>query len=302
MEKIAAIVPVYNSEKSLKPLFLQLKKALENYKWEVVFVDDFSLDKSWKVLNQLKEENPQHVKAIRLAKNYGQHNATFCGFNFVTADYVVTIDDDLQYLPAEIPLLLKTLKKENADLVYGIGNQQHAAYRKLGSKIFKFGTKALEDGIGQGSSFRLFTKDLLEKVVKHNQHFIYLDELLYWYTENIGFVEVTHQKRQVGKSNYNAFKIFNILKNTTLAYGKWPLKFMVYGGSFFSFVSFLTGLYFIAKKLIFGIAVPGFTALMVSILFSTSLILLCFGILGKYLMNVYVLLNQKPAYSIKEMR
>lgn len=302
METIAVIVPVYNSEQSLRALLEALKKALQNYDWKAVFVDDFSTDNSWQILSNLKKENPDRVKAIRLAKNYGQHNATFCGFNFANADYVVTIDDDLQFLPTEIPLLLKTLKEENADLVYGIGNKEQAAYRKLGSKIFKIGTKALEDGIGQGSSFRLFTRDLLEKVVKHNQHFIYLDELLYWYTENIGFVNVTHQKRQTGKSNYNIFKIFNVLKNTTLAYGKWPLKFMVYGGSFFSFVSFLFGLYFIAKKLIFGIAVPGFTALMVSILFSTSLILLCFGILGKYLMNVYVLLNQKPAYSIKEMR
>src|SRR5699024_5314645 len=121
-----------------------------------------------------------------------------------------------------------------------------------------------------------------------------------WYTDYIGFVDVKHHPRDVGKSGYNRAKIYRMIKRNTLLYGTWPLKLMMWIGSTFSVISFLVGVFFIVKKLMFGIDVPGYTSLLVTVLFSTSLILLCFGVLGNYLININILLTKKPPYSVKE--
>lgn len=300
----SVIIPVYNSEKSLGELCERLIAVFNSFKvpikYELIFVDDFSKDSSWEVLTKLNVNYPDTVKIIRLSKNYGQHNATFCAFNFVKSHYVITIDDDLQHAPEDIIKLIEKIKSEDLDLVYGIDQNLKTSFKNASSQLWKKGSRAIEGALGEGSSFRIFNADLLEKIKNHKQHFIFLDELFYWYTNYIGFVPVHKHSRKYGKTGYSFFNTFNFISSITLLYGTWPLKLMTYGGAFFSFLSFIIGLFFIFKKIFLGIEVEGFTAIIVAISFSTSLILLCFGIIGKYLNNIYIVLNNKPSFSIKE--
>lgn len=300
----SVVVPVYNSQDSLEELFQRIKKTFEKFdshvSFEVVFVDDFSKDKSWEVLMKLKKSNPEYLKIINFGKNFGQHNAVLCGFRYVSGNRIITIDDDLQQAPEDIALLIERMNTTNADLVYGVGGKNHSNARKIGSKLYKQGAKHIDGKYGEGSSFRLISEPLVKKVIGHKQHFVLIEEILYWYTECIEVVKVSHQPRKKGKSGYSPFKIFRFVVNISVNYSNWPLKFMIYGGAIFSFFSFLLGIYFICKKIFLGVAVPGFTALIVAIFFSTSILLLCFGIVGKYLYNIYDILNEKPTYSIKE--
>lgn len=299
------VIPVYNSEHTLEELFQRVKTFFENFdpqvSFELIFVDDFSKDGSWEVLKKLKKKNPHVVKIIRFAKNYGQHNALLCGLRHSSGNRAITMDDDLQHAPEDINLLIKTMEETNADLVYGIGGGKHSPTRRIGSKLYKKSSKYIDGKYGEGSSFRLMDSSLLKKISNHHQHFVFIEELLFWYTEDIELVPVGHYPRKFGKSGYSANKIFRQIVNISINYSNWPLKLMIYGGAVFSLISFLLGVYFILKKIIFDSVVPGFTALIVAIFFSTSLLLLCFGIVGKYLNNIYDVLNEKPAYSIKEV-
>ena len=296
------VIPVYNSQDSLSKLYDRISETLKKLTqdFEVIFIDDFSTDNSWEKLMQLKKEH-SNVKLIRFSKNYGQHNATLCGFRYSAGDRVVTIDDDLEEDPADILLLIEKMNATNAELIYGIGDKNRSSAREIGSNLYKQSAKYVDGKQGNSSSFRLIESSLLEKIKNHKQHFIIIEELLFWYTEMIDYVVVNHSPRKHGKSGYSPLKIFKLITNTSLNYSNWPLKFMTYGGAVLSFVSFLLGLYFMYKKVFLNISVPGFTALIVAIFFSTSLLLLCFGIVGKYLNNIYIVLNNKPTYSIKEV-
>ena len=298
----SVIIPVFNSERSLPELAQRIISTFETIspEIEIIFVDDFSEDNSWNVLLNLKNEHPNKIKLFRLGKNFGQHNATICGFHQANGKWVITMDDDLQQAPEDIPVLIKRMQESGANILYGIANENHPLYRKVSSKAYKKSAKHLHGSFGNGSSFRLIEGSLVEKLKHHEQQFNFIDEILHWYTNFIECVKVSHAPRKYGKSTYSPQKLWSLANNNTLNYSNWPLKLMMYAGGLFSFIFTLTGIYFILKKVIFDISVPGFTALIVSICFSASLMLLCFGILGYYLKNILTRLNQQPAYFIKE--
>ncbi|NQV03447.1 MAG: glycosyltransferase family 2 protein [Bacteroidia bacterium] len=301
--KYSVIVPVFNSEDSLEELFLGIKMLFEERKdsFEVIFVEDHGQDSSWEVLKKLKAAHAEQVKAIRLSKNFGQHNATLCGFGFARGEFIITIDDDLQTPPAEISRLIQDMDPIPSDLVYGIfGKKSHSRARNLGSASLKKSSKILHGSPGEGSSFRLITRDLVDKILQHNQHFIYLDEVLYWYTDDISFVEVVHLPRKYTQSGYTWGKLVHLLANTMMYYTMLPLKFLVYGGFFFSLITFVYGVFHIVKKWLFDVPL-GYTSLIVAILFSTSIILFSLGVIGEYLRRIYEVQNRKPPFSIQKI-
>jgi len=300
----SVVIPVFNSQDFLAELYGRISKTLTilTADFEVIFVDDFSTDGSWNVLSQLKKDNPEHIKIISFSKNYGQHNATMCGFRFSKGNIVITLDDDLQHNPEDIPTLLELIKKKELDIVFGVPkNYNHKkGYRKHTSKLWKFGTHKLNDAMENGSSFRVIQKKIIDKVTNHHQHFIFIDEMLGWYTDIVEVVEVEFNKREKGDSGYSGVKLVLLMLNLGVFYSSVPLKMMTYGGILMSLFSFGLGLRFIYKKVFIGVAIQGYTSLMVTILFSTSLLLICLGVIGQYLGKIYTVLNNKPTYSIKE--
>jgi undecaprenyl-phosphate 4-deoxy-4-formamido-L-arabinose transferase len=221
--------------------------------------------------------------------------------NFAKGDRIITIDDDLQTPPKEIAKLIDAQNQSGNELVYGIyKRKQHSVARNLGSKSLKTSAKALHNSYGEGSSFRLITAALVKKIIRHQQNFIFLDEVLLWYTDDIGFASVEHQPRKYDRSGYSMGKLFKLFANLVLYYTMVPLKLLVYGGLAISFVTFFYGLFFIFKKLVFDVPL-GYTSLIVTILFSTSIILFSLGVLGEYLSRMYQIQNGKPPYSVKKV-
>jgi glycosyltransferase involved in cell wall biosynthesis len=298
----SVVVPVFNSEASLEELFSRLTAVMDSNgkAYEFIFVDDGSRDRSWEVLKKLKEDHPGVLTAIRLAKNFGQHSATFCGFNFAKGNFIITIDDDLQCPPEEIPKLVKVMEEADAELVYGIyKKKKHSFIRNLGSKSFKKSASLLGSP-KDGSSFRLISKNIIEKIIIHHQNFVFIDEILHWYTEYIGLAAVEHHKRKYKRSGYSNRKIWSLLANIMFYYTTAPLKLMVYGGLISSAFFFILSIYFILKKILLDVPL-GYTSLIVAILFSTSLILLSLGVIGEYLSRIYMVQNKKPLYSVKKV-
>ena len=298
------IVPVFNSENSLEELYSRTRDFFKEIdkRFELIFVDDNSKDKSWKVLKKIKKENPELVTAVRLAKNFGQHNATFCGLARAKGEFVITIDDDLQLAPEEIKKLIDGYEASQSDLVYGVfKDKKHNPARNISSASFNQSSKLLLKGPGKGSSFRLMTRELVNNILNHFQSFVFLDEIINWYTADISYVQVKHLPRQNDKSGYTSRKLIRLFSNIVLFYSNVPLRAMVYMGLLFSSFSFLIGIFFFIKKIFFNTPILGYTSLIVIITFSTGIIIFSLGILGGYISRIYFAQNKKPPYSIKKV-
>jgi polyisoprenyl-phosphate glycosyltransferase len=296
------VSPVFNSETSLRELFIRTNDVFArlNYDFEMIFVDDSSTDQSWNEIEKLTKEFPGRVKGIQLSRNFGQHNATLCGINEAGGDFVITIDDDLQNPPEEISALISHQQETEAELIYGVfgKNKKHAAWRNAGSSVVKKVSKIYRKTPGDGSSFRMLNRNLANKLARHDHSFIFLDEVLLWYTDSVAFVPVRHEKRKYRQSGYSPFKMLRLTANLVFYYTNLPLKLLFYTGLSMSFIGFLMIMYFLVMKILRDVPL-GYTSLIVAILFSSSVILLGIGVIGEYLSRIYNMLNKKPPYSIR---
>lgn len=294
------VIPVYNSETTLEELFTRIKLVFDglNNSFEVIFVEDCGSDNSWQIIELLKETYPHLIVAIKMSRNFGQHNALMCGFNFARGNYIITIDDDLQNPPEEIPKLIHQLNETGAELVYGVYEKKnHHGFRNFSSGIVQSVVRFVFKTSGDITSFRLLTSNLCKKIIKHHQNFVYLEGLLHWHTQYISRVTVLHHERKEGKSGYTLKKLLHLATNLLFNFTTIPLRLLIYFGAFSSFVSFLAGAIFIFRKFLYDVPL-GFTAIVVSIYFSSSIVLLVIGIIGEYLNRLYTLQNDKPQYSI----
>lgn len=303
--KISVVIPVFNSSEILPELVERLMATftkLSNYQFELIMVNDGSEDKSWEELKIQKNKFSEYIKIVNFTKNYGQHNAILCGFSFCAGDFVITMDDDLQHPPEEIGKLIEAQKIKDVDIVYGMYKVKHHSFiRNLGSLFIRKTSEYKKQNEESGSSFRLIRKNLVDILVqKHAQHFLFLDAALNWYNTNIEVVEVIHESRKKGKTGYSLTKLFNIYINIMYYYSTKPLKVIIFIGLFSSLISFLLGIRFVYNKFIHDVPL-GYTSIIVAIMFSTSLILFCLGVIGNYLYKLYQLQQNKPPYSIKNV-
>lgn len=299
----SVVVPVFNNAKTLKELYSRVSalfNSFGNITFEVVFVEDGSHDDSWEEIQKLKKDFPDTVRGVRFSRNFGQHNALLCGFRFAKGEWIITMDDDLQTPPEEISKLIDKMNQSGADLVYGTyENKQHSIFRNTGSRFIKKLAPYASGNTNEGSSFRIIKKDIVNQIRTYNQPFVFIDEVIFWHTANITSVPVMHLARKDGKSGYTFRKLMGLTVNLIINYSNLPLRIMTIVGFLSSFFAFLLGLFFIWKKVHYKVPL-GYTSLIVTIFFSTGIILLCLGILGEYISRIYNTQNNKPQYSIKE--
>jgi undecaprenyl-phosphate 4-deoxy-4-formamido-L-arabinose transferase len=285
-------------------LVFRIHQTLKNFKYDLILVDDGSKDSSWDKMKELKKIYQSKLTIIKLARNFGQHNALMCGFGNATGDVVITMDDDLQHPPEEISKLIKKFEASNADVIYGeyINQQHNDMIKSAGSYVFKKSSQIVSDAPGRGSSFRLLKKNIVQKLVENHLHnFYFIDEIIQWCTAHIEFTPVEHHQRKAGKSGYSKAKLIAMFFNVLLNYSSLPLKLMTYGGIIGSMITFFLGVFFILKKVFFQIQVQGFTAIIVAVLFTASIMLLCFGIVGQYLFKLTQFQNKKPPFVVKKI-
>lgn len=297
------VIPAYHAENSIEKLYEELNKffTANNYSFEAIIVDDASSDKTWEVLNKLKAAN-KNVKIIRLAKNFGQHAATLCGIKFAKGKFVITIDDDLEVHPEEIKKIIEEQAKTDNDVVYGeYGKLNQPFFRGIFTKIYKTAAKTTEGKQKcKGSSFRLLKSELAVKIAETHSRFVFIDELLLWYTGKISFVRVNAHKNYIKKGGYSLGSLFKITGNVIMFSSTLPLRFVTTIGFTLATTNFLIGIYYLLKKFLFRIPVHGYTSIIVSVLFSTGLIVLSIGIVAQYISKIMTDVNKKPSYHISE--
>jgi glycosyltransferase involved in cell wall biosynthesis len=300
---LSIVIPVYNSEKILTDLVAQLAQVAPRLseEYEVVLVNDGSRDGSWEVICQLCCDY-SWVRGIDLMRNYGQHNALLCGIRAAKHKVIITMDDDLQHPPEEIPNLLGKLA-EGYDVVYGTPQkEEHGLWRPLASKVTKV---ALQSSMGAEtarnvSAFRAFRTQVRDVFADYQGPFVSIDVLLTWGTTRFNAVPVRHEPRHIGKSNYTFRKLVTHALNMTTGFSVLPLQM----SSFIGFVFTLFGLgvlvYVVGRYLIEGGSVPGFPFLASTVAIFSGAQLFALGIIGEYLARVHFRLMEKPTYAIRE--
>lgn len=300
----SVVIPVYNGAKSIAGIVERLLNTFSEIQQpiEIILVDDYSKDNSWEILLELKQKHLTKIKLIKLSKNFGQHQAIFCGLHYAAGEFIITLDDDGQNPPEEISHLLKKIKTANADLCYGVYvKKQHHFFRNLSSKIVQVIFKLIFKNKGEVTAFRCFTKQLKNKIIATQQSNIYLDGLMHWHTSKVAYATVEHKSRLYGNSNYSMVKLLKLAANLVFNFTTLPLRLLVLFGAISSVLSFALGLFYIIRRFFKDDAPMGFTPLMVSIFFLASAIMFGLGVIGEYLKRIYNRQNSKPAYSIDKL-
>ncbi|MDQ2943020.1 MAG: glycosyltransferase family 2 protein [Candidatus Dormibacteraeota bacterium] len=300
---ISVVVPTYNSELSLGELARRLHSvvaALAN-DYEVILVDDSSRDGTWAVIEELAHANSR-TRGVRLMRNYGQHNALLCGIRLAQYELTVTIDDDLQHPPEEIPKLLKLLTS-GADVVYGTPDvEQHGLWRDIATQVTKIALQsAMSAPIARkAGAFRIFRTQLREAFERYDGPYVSIDVLLTWGSTRFDAVKVRHEPRRLGASNYTFKKLVVHALNMLTGFSTWPLQLASLVGFFFTAVGTVALLFVLVRYLINGGVVPGFSFLASTIAIFSGAQLFALGIIGEYLSRMHARSMQHPVYAVRE--
>ncbi len=299
---VSVIIPVYNSEKSL-PILLERLDPLCHGACpvrEVILVNDGSHDGSWKVIRQLVTRYGW-VKGINLMRNYGQHNALLCGIRSASHEIIVTMDDDLQNPPEEIPRLLTRLE-EGYDVVYGTPDkEQHGLLRNLASRITKVALQGAmgAETAGRISAFRAFRTSLRDAFAEYRGPYVSIDVLLTWGALRFSAVRVKHDPRTLGPSNYTTRRLIAHAMNMMTGFSIVPLQIASVVG--FAFTLFGMGIlsFVLYRYFMWGSSVPGFPFLASVIAIFSGAQLFALGIIGEYLARVHFRMMDRPPYAIE---
>jgi glycosyltransferase involved in cell wall biosynthesis len=298
--EVSVVCPVYCSEATLERLVDEICKALStSFKFEIILVDDGSKDSSWAKIIQICDSNP-YVHGIRLNRNFGQHSALLAGIRSAQYEVTVTLDDDLQNPPVEIPKLLNALTG-GIDVVYGVGiKSEHSRWRKLTSVLIRrlFYLLLGYSEANQISSFRAFRTHLRNGFAGNLGPSISVDSLLTWSTESFKHVNVEHRKRLSGKSNYGMIRLVQHMINSATGYSVVPLRLATTLGSIVTIFGFVMFLWVTLRPLFTGASVPGFPLLAASLAIFSGTQLLVLGILGEYIGKMHFRVMNKPSYVI----
>jgi glycosyltransferase involved in cell wall biosynthesis len=298
---ISVVTPVYNGEASVGELCRRLAEVLPRIsaQHEIILVNDGSPDRSWEMISELCSRSPV-VRGLNLMRNYGQHNALLCGIRAAKYDLVVTMDDDLQHPPEEIPRLLARLE-EGFDVVYGAPKAEQSGFmRALASRITRL---ALSTAVGidvakNVSAFRVFPTHLREAFAAYQSPFVSIDVLLTWATTRFGATTVVFQPRHSGSSNYTFTKLVRHALDMMTGFSTAPLQV----ASLIGFTCTLFGLgvfiYVFVRYCLEG-SVPGFPFLASIIAIFSGAQLFALGVIGEYLARMHFRSMKRPAYVVR---
>ena len=297
---VSVVIPTYRSPDTLEVIVSRVLQSLTGMR-EVIIVDDGNTDGTWEKIQEISK-GQNEVKGIRLSRNYGQHSALLAGIRLAQYSIVVTMDDDLQNPPEEIPKLLSRLDS-GVDVVYGIPSHvSQSFWRRNSSKATRifFKTVLGFKSARQMSSFRAFSTILRDGFAGDIGPQVSIDALLTWSTTKFAQTEVNHALREHGVSNYSFKKLFSFMLDTATSYSSRPLR----AATSIGFITTLFGLMNLAWVLWHAAfasgSVPGFPFLASSISIFSGVQLMVLGVMGEYLGKMHFRIMSKPTYTVIE--
>ena len=301
--QLSIVVPVYRSMTVLPELVEQIHDVLKSSEYangfELILANDCSPDDSWKVIEGLAQQFP-FVRGISLRKNVGQHNATMAGLSFARGEIIVVMDDDLQHPPEAILVLADRVKSGNDVCYTKYRGRKHVAWKRWGSQFNDWmATWMLKKPKGLYlSSYKAMNKDIADTILLYDGPYTYLDGLIVGATNSIVSIEIDHQKRWDGSSNYNFRKLFSLWLKMATGSSIYPLRIATFAGFFLSVMSMGIFILVILDRLVHPAIQPGWASTIATVLFIGGIQTFCVGVIGEYVGRIYIRLNNTPQFVV----
>ncbi|MBR6400969.1 MAG: glycosyltransferase family 2 protein [Firmicutes bacterium] len=303
-EKLSFVIPCYRSEQTIESVAKEINDTVLSdgrYEYEMICVNDSSPDDTISVLNRMAEKD-ERITVVDLARNFGQHAAIMAGFNYVTGDIVVVMDDDGQTPPNEVFKIVDKLN-EGYDMVsakYPV--KRESLFRRFGSwtstvmgEILASKPKNVEI-----NSYYAVRRFVVDEVIKYRNPYPNVQGLIFRVTRRITDTEINHRAREVGTSGYSITKLIALWMNSFTSFSEKPLRMASLLGVLSSACGFIFGIVIIIRKLL-NPAVPlGYSSTMAVMLFMFGIVLLVLGLLGEYIGRMYICINNAPQFVVRD--
>jgi undecaprenyl-phosphate 4-deoxy-4-formamido-L-arabinose transferase len=302
---LSIVVPVYNGAATVGELVAALRALDIAGGLEIVLVVDGSPDNSLDVCKELAAEPGAPVTVLGLSRNFGEHNAVMAGLARARGDYAITMDDDLQNPPGEVKRLFEYARDGRYDVVYTYYEEKkHAAWRNLGSRFTNWCADRLIDkpkGLYL-SSFRCLSAFAREQItIGYSGPYPYVDGLVFQVTQNWGRLQVQHLPRIEGRSNYTLSRLFRLWLSMFLNFSVIPLRFATLFGIAFGVLGTIAAVIVVAEAISENKPPQGWASLMVAVLVLAAVQLVVVGLIGEYLGRMFLAVNRKPQYLVREV-
>jgi undecaprenyl-phosphate 4-deoxy-4-formamido-L-arabinose transferase len=301
---VSIVIPVYNGARSIGPLVDRLIDILGTNALQIVLVNDGSPDNSDEICRSLYARYPETVTYVKLAKNFGEHNAVMAGLQHARGDYVVIMDDDFQNPPEEVIRLIEHANVYRYDVVYTyFARKQHHWFRNLGSRLNHQVANWMLDKPPDLylSSFKCLSRFTVNEILKYPGPFPYIDGLALRCTRNIGKLEVRHEPRREGRSNYTFRRLVRLWLNMFVNFSVMPLRMSTLMGLTFSMVGLVLGVWTFVEKMVSPDLPVGWSSVLVALVLFSGVQLVMLGLMGEYLGRLFLSSNQTPQYVVREV-
>jgi len=302
MIAISVVVPAFNEEMNILPLYNRLHETLIKIDeaYEIIFIDDGSIDGTCDAVMKLRESD-KRVKLISFARNFGHEMANTAGFRKATGDAVVIIDADLQD-PPEVILALYEKYKEGFDVVYAQRKtrKRESVLKKATSKLFYRLLKSLSDTeipLDTGD-FRLLSRRAVDALNTLDEKNRFFRGLTHWIGFNVTQVYFDRDERYAGETKYSYVKLMKLALDAIISFSYKPLKLFSLIGFISAIVGFIMMAYWMIKKIIFGNPTDGWTSTVTIVLFFFGLLMVQLSLIGEYIARIYEEVRQRPLYLI----
>lgn len=307
MKKIDLVVPCFNEEESLEKMYSATRKvvkAVENYEFSFIFVNDGSRDRTLEIIKSLSE-NDQHVSYISFSRNFGKEAALFAGLEYSSGDYVATIDADLQDPPELLPEMIQNIEAGyDCCATRRVTRKGEPPIRSFFARRFyriinKLSNIEIIDG---ARDYRLMSRQMVDALLSLGERERFSKGLFSWVGFDTKWIEYENVKRAAGETKWSFWSLFQYAIGGIAAFTTVPLRISSFLGFFVSLLSFLYLIFIVVKTLVFGIDVPGYASTATIILFFCGLTLLALGIIGEYLARTYIEVKNRPLFIVKEKK
>ncbi|HNY73394.1 MAG TPA: glycosyltransferase [Syntrophales bacterium] len=304
---ISVVIPVFNEEDNLAALIGRLQPVLRSLgrPYEIVMIDDGSRDGSLAILKDLVRENPE-LRVVELTRNYGQHAAIMAGFSIVRGDIVVTLDADLQNPPEEIPRLVAEMENGGYDVVGTIRRRRRdSAFRLGASRLINIVARRIT-GVHMtdwGCMLRAYRRPVVERMRECHEHATFIPALATVFAKRLTEIEVAHEERHGGKSNYPLRKLINLQFDLVASFSDFPMKMLMYGGILMSVLGVCFGVFLAVARLVYGAlwAAQGVFTLFAVLFIFVGLQFFALGVIGEYIGRIYREVRRRPEYVIEHI-
>ena len=304
--QVSVVIPVYNEEANLSALMGRLLPVMNDMgkSFEVILIDDGSQDNSLKLLKEFAS-NPR-VRVVELTRNYGQHSAIMAGFSIVRGDMIVTLDADLQNPPEEIPNLVRVMEEGGYDVVGTIRKgRKDSFFRILPSKIINMVARKIT-GVSMrdwGCMLRAYSRPVVERMIECHEQATFIPALATVFAKRVTEIEVAHEERFGGKSNYPLRKLINLQFDLVASFSNLPIKLIMYGGILMSFMGVCFGVFLAIARLVYGVrwAAEGIFTLFAVLFVFVGLQFFALGVIGEYIGRIYTQVRKRPEYVIENI-